>query len=206
MRVWIAVALSIVFVPLSHTFSQEPVPQDEAQKAAMLLAEKTAKLDDTPFNIKLDPAKPVGVKAGDYGALIIPAAELKAEDLDKVGEKPTPLAQLWLRQLVPFVNGSAIADSDLRKVDITIDDRQYSLPLLLLGVAKGSGGKLELNVYTKGTKPALTIPLEKADDAAIDSSNPITLDGRDNGDGTGAVILKILGKYEATVTVMPAEG
>src|SRR5262245_26857531 len=100
---------SSLFVAMSVAQAQERIPQDEAQKYAKLLSDKTKDLANAPFKTPtLDTDKAGGVHHEEFGAMTIPASGLSAEALEKNGDGVLPLGHLWLRKLAPHVNGNSV--------------------------------------------------------------------------------------------------
>jgi hypothetical protein len=176
--------------------AQEPLPAEQAQKIAAVLAEHAGKLTDAQVKTDVDAKKPYGVTKGELGAVVIPDKALTAEVLTKAGKDVVPLGQLWMRGLTPVVSGNATAADKLRIVEVKHKDDKHDLPLLLLG-ARSAKGKLELVVYAKDKEPLLVLPLETADH---NQEQPIEFTGKGEGE-SGTITLHVLGKYQAELPV-----
>lgn len=185
--------------------AQESIPTDEARKIARILIQASGDVSNAQLKAELDPEQPRGIKAGDAGLIVIPAAKLTAAAVAKAGKEPVAIGQLWLHQLVPAQDGSPVALSKLRTVTVTDKDKDKSAnaQLYFLGVRDAGAGKLELVVYALDKQPLLRVPLEIAE-ASQDS--PIELQGRKSGEDAGVLTVNLLGKYKAELTLMkPAQ-
>jgi hypothetical protein len=182
--------------------AQERVPAEDAQKAGKQLAEQSAKLD-VPAQVKVEPDadKAFAIHHEKVAALVMPDKKLSADTLSKAGKDVVPVGQLWMRRMVPVVEGKSTVNDKLRMIKITIKDEEEPLPLCLLGVRKKGDG-LELLVYGKDKEPLLTLPLTKAD---ARQDLPIEFDGKKNDNDTATLTINLLGKYEAKLIVAKAE-
>ena len=108
-----------------------------------------------------------------------------------------PIGQLWLKQLTPMHNGEAVAREKLRLVTVSGDGEEVTAPQCALAVRRNAGGTLELLVFGKDKEPIATAALKPLD---ITQSLPIDLAADREGD-VGKVTVRILGKYQATLSV-----
>jgi hypothetical protein len=203
MRTVIAVAGVLLLTGVA--LAQERVPQQEAQRYGKLFAEHAAKLE-APAQVKVepDPEKACAIRKEGVAALVMPDKMLSADALGKVGKDVVPVGQLWMRNMVPAVDGKAAANDKLRIVKVAVNNEDHPLPLSLLGVRKKGDG-LELVIYGKDKEPLLALPLEKAD---AKQELPIELEGKknDNDPATGILTINLFGKYQAKLTVAKPEG
>ncbi len=195
------VAMACVLCLVAGARAQEKVPPEMAQRYAKMFAPYAAKETDAPFKADVDPAKAVALKKDDAHAMVIPAKDLAEASLDKAGNDVVPVGQLWLRHLVPNLDGKRTPEDQLRIVHVEVNNEDHPLPLLLLGVRKGADGP-ELVVYGKGKEALAHLPLKKAD---VKQEEPIDLGAKDVQDDTGTLVLTILGKWQASVPVAHAE-
>jgi hypothetical protein len=162
-----------------------------------------AKIDDLQFKPDVDTEKPSAFHAeGKYGAMIVPDRNLSAETLAKAGKDLIPVGHLWTRNLAPALDGVVTPNAKLRLVTVSVDNNDHALPLYLLGLRKNAEGNLELLVYGKAKDAIVKVPLKKVDAA---QELPIELDGKKGDNETGTVIVNLLGKYQAQITVKEQE-
>ena len=98
-------------------------------------------------------------------------------------------------------DGTAVAKDSLRLVTVRAEGEEVTAPQCALAVRRNAGGKLELLVFGKSKEPILTLPLKSID---ATQSSPLDLSAERDGDA-GKVTLKILGKYQATLSVTELE-
>jgi hypothetical protein len=201
MRIAIAVAWTLLLA--GAVVAQERVPPEDAQRVGRQLADQSAKLD-VPAQVQVEPDtdKAFAIRHEKVAALVMPDKKFSADVLSKAGKDVVPIGHLWMRRMVPAVEGKAAANDKLRILKITVKDEEEPLPLCLLGVRKKGDG-LELLVFGKDKEPLLTLPLTKADSR---QDLPIELDGKKNDNDTGTLTINILGKYEAKLIVAKFEG
>jgi hypothetical protein len=192
------VALSVLLFA-GAGLAQERLPAEDAQRFGKRLAQCSANLD-SPVQVKVEPDadKALAMRGKQVGALVMPDKNLSADALDKAGKDVLPVGQLWLRRLVPVIDGKETAKDQLRIINVQAKDEEEPLPLCLLGVRKKGDG-LELLVYGNHKEPLLTLPLTKADSKY---DLPIELDGKKNENETGTLTLRFFGKYEAKLLVL----
>ena len=181
---------------LGFAQAQEVVPQDEAMKASLALWYASGDLSDLALKVDPDIKYPYGVAKKDIGMIVIPETKV-AEVLAKAGEKVLPIGQLWLKGLVPEVDGKTVADSDLKLVEVTVKEDSASVILFTLGVKKSEAKGLELVVYGKGKEPLLTAPFKAI---KAKQANPIELEVVPGG-GNAKVIIRVAGQQEASFAV-----
>ncbi len=179
------------------TAAQERIEPEQARKFARLFVEQSAKVPHLQLKIDADPDQPFGLKDEDMGAMVIPQKKLAAGDLTKAGNAIVPLGQLWLRNLTLVVKDEALPNDKLRIVTITANGQDHSLPLFLLGV-RGKGANLELVVYGPGKEPLLVAPLQKSSST---HELPLELDGEKGNNNRGTLTIKVLGQYQAQLTL-----
>jgi len=181
--------------------SQEPMPRDEALKAAFTACQDLEKMLGTPIPTDPDVKRPVGVRAEGRGLMVLPESKLSLDQLAKAGAEVVPVGQLWLLKIAPTVEGRPANSDRLKTVNLTIDQGDVTLTLCALAVRKAGGGQPELLVYGKDKQPLLGTPLAKTSGK---QENPIEVFAEREGDGA-AVTLKILGSYTASFRVSACE-
>ncbi len=177
--------------------AQEKLSREEALPYAKAVSADAKQLNGTPIATDVDAQQPVAIKDADYGGMVLPQKNLKAETIAQAGETAVPIGQLWLQKLTPMRNGEAIAKDRLRLVTVRAEGEEVTAPQCALAVRRKAGGNLELLVYGKSKEPMLTVALKPMD--AIQSM-PLDLTAERDGD-VGNLTLKILGKYQATFSV-----
>jgi hypothetical protein len=191
----------LLLAGLPATRAQEQLPREEALKYALVACVNLKEMLQTPIPTDPDVKRPVAVRDGEYGGVVLPETRLSAETLAKVGKDVTPVGQLWMVKLVPMSEDQAVPLSKMRVVHLKSEDKEADAVCCALGVRKDAKGDLELLIYGKDKEPVLRAPL-KAISAPQD--NPIEMSGerKDNG---GLVTLKLVGKYEASFMVTDPE-
>lgn len=189
----IIIASAILGV-VSFTFAQKKLSTDEALPYAQAVSRH---LQGTPIATDVDPDQPVVVRDSEFGGMVLPQKNLKLETLTKAGGVAVPVGQLWLKQLTPMHNGEAVAKEKLRLVTVRGDGEEVTAPQCALAVRRNAGGTLELLVFGKDKEPIVTAALKPLD---ITQTSPIDLAAEREGD-VGKVTLKILGKYQTTLSV-----
>jgi len=174
--------------------AQEKLSTDEALPYAQAVSKH---LGGTPIPTDVDAEKPAAVRDGEYGGMVLPQKNLKAEAIAQAGETAVPIGQLWLKQLTPVQDGEAVGQEKLRLVTVSGGGEEVTAPQCVLAVRRDGKGALELVVYGKGKEPVATTALK-----AVESTQtlPLDLSAEREGDN-GKVTVKILGKYQATLTV-----
>ena len=84
-------------------WGQERIPSEFALKVAQLLAEQTAKLENTQVKVEPDVNKPFGLKKEEVGALVIPDKGLTTAALKNAGKEVVPVGRLWVRHLTVLI-------------------------------------------------------------------------------------------------------
>jgi hypothetical protein len=189
-----------LLVAANCLWAQERIEPEQARKYARLFVEKSAKEPNLQLKIDADPERPFGIKDGELGAMVIPDKKLSPETLTKANKEVSPLGQLWVRNLTIVVKDQALPNDKLRVVTITAKDGQeHPLPLFLLGVRrKAADLDLELVVYGPGKEPLVIAPLQKTTGT---QELPLELDGEKGDNNRGTLIVKVLGQYQAQLTL-----
>lgn len=195
--------LVISFAALTPAMSQERLPRAEALKYACYLCLDLKQMLDTPIPTDPDVKRPVAIRGGNRGGLLLPEAKLSAEVFTKATGSVLPLAQLWLVNVAPMKEGQVVSADKLKKVEVKAESNEATAYCCALGVQKNSAGAFELLVYGKGKEPLVHTAL-KSFSGSTDSEAPcdMTAEVQDNG---ALVTLKILGKYQASFMLGEAE-
>jgi hypothetical protein len=201
MRSMLAVALLLSLPGMVQ--AQEPLPREEALKAAFRVCLDLPKMLDTPIPTDPDVKRPVGVHADNRGLMVLPESKLSLVDVAKGGLEALPVGQLWLLRLVPVVASQPAKAEQLKIVTFGGDKEPTTVALCALGIRKAADGKPELLVYGKGKEPLLHAALAKISGDGK-QANPIEVSAEQQGDGA-LVTLKILGAYTATFPVGVSE-
>lgn len=195
---------TLILAALSATLTaapaQENLPREEALKVAFIVSADLKQLLGTPIPTDPDVKRPVAVRAGDRGGLVLPECKLSASALAKVGKEVVPIGQLWLRNVVPQSAGRPVSQAKLLTLSVSSGDKSFSACLCALGLRKNADGQPELLVYGKDKEPITQAPLKEI--SAPQQENPIEVSAELQGEGA-LLTLKIVGKYEASFAVVP---
>jgi hypothetical protein len=189
----VAAALAVA-VPAT---AQEQLPRTEALKYAFAVSADLNALLATPIPSDPDLKRPVAVREGDYGGMVLPESKLTAAALENVGKDGMAVAQLWLLKLVPMQDSQPVPSSRLRFVEASTDEGSASVPCCVIAVRKAATGGLELVLLGKDKTPLLASPLKTI---SRNQKDPVEMLAERQSDG-GLITLRILGKYEASFMV-----
>ena len=182
---------------LAITHAQENVPREQLLKVALAVSLDLKQMLDTPIPTDPDVKRPVAVREGDRGCMVLPESKLSIDSIVNAGKEIVPVGQLWLRNLVPQCNNQAVEPDKLRTVTVALGDKSETAILCALGVHKSAEGKLELLVYGKEKEALLHVPLKPM---PATTDNPIELSAQAQGEGA-VLTLELLGKYTASFTL-----
>jgi hypothetical protein len=188
-----------LLVCAASVFAQEAIEAETLQKIAGRLTERTSDQENLPLKMEVDSAKAVGMTIKEFGTVVLPDKSLTAEALAKAGSDVLPVGYMWLKNLVPAVEGKALGNEKQRVVKVAMDKEEHILQLLSLGLRKKAEGGFELVVFAKGKDVIVTLPLK---DEPGDQTSPVEINMRQGADSLGVIDLRILGKLHA---VMPVE-
>ena len=177
---------------------QEELARKDALRYAFLLSLDLKALQGTPIATDVDLKQPVAVRGGDHGALVLPEAKLSADAIAKAGTQVVSVGQLWLHKLAPVREGQPIPGSQLRIVEIENEGSTASAVQCALGVKGNDSGGLELLVFGKDKTPVLKVPLKKVE---ASQDTPISLKAERTENDAARITLRLVGRYEATLTV-----
>ena len=180
--------------------AQETIALEEAQKIAQKLASVRIEPSDQPFTVEIDADKPVGIKGGEAGLILMPDKRFNADSLANADKKVTPVAQLWTYKINLANNGMTLENGKLRTITVRDGDKTRDVQLFLLGVAKNEQGVVELLIFGKGSEPVLRVPLSKSGGGT--QNLPIEISGRKSGEDSAALTLNLSGQYSAEITAV----
>ena len=192
------IALTLV-TTLQAGMAQEHLSREETLKYAFLVSLDLPRLTGTPLATDVDVKRAVAMRDGDYGAMVLPEAKLAPDTLANVRQDALPVGQLWLHQLTPMREGSAIPSDELRLAEVTHNEGTTSVPQCTLAVRRSGSGQLELAILGKTTQPLLTVPLKTIE--VKQQPQPIEMAASREDSTSGQITLRILGRYEASVPV-----
>jgi hypothetical protein len=193
--------LATLAASLAAAHAQQSIPREELMKVAFMVSLDLKQMLNTPIPTDPDVKRPVGLREGDHGVMVLPESKLSAEALAKAGKEVVPVAQLWLRKLVPQCDGQSAKQEKLQVVTVNTGDNTERATLCALGVHHDPDGKLELLVYGKEKEPLLRAPLKRI---SAPHENPVELEAEMQGDGA-KLTLKLAGQYEASFLVVSTE-
>ena len=196
-------AISSMLVPsLLVAQEVEAIPEDFVRRLAPKLVEEAGKLDQPKIKIEADVEKANGVHLpGKLGALIVPQKELKeSEELAAKfkSELGAPLAYLFVRELVPIVDGKKLDAAKMRTVSITDNDgKEHIVHVLSLAVKQLSEDDYRLHAYGIDGKPLVDVKFAEGTSSgpapvAVELKNP------NEAKREGSVVVTVFGKYQAT--------
>jgi len=194
------ICLSLV-TGLQLASAQERLSREETLKYAFLVSADLKQLQGTPIPTDVDLKRPVAMRDGEFGGMILPEARLSAEAIAKAGDKVMAVGQLWLLKLTPMHDGNAISESQLRVIKLSHEGDEVQVPQCALGVRRAASGGLELLVYGKAAEPLFAVPLK-----AIDGKEQPGIDlDADRDSSAGHLTLTLAGKYRAKLDVTQLE-
>jgi len=191
------ILLAAALAALTSAQAQEKISREEGLKYAFVAAANLQQMLNTPIPTDPDVKRPVGVKDGEYGGMVLPESKLSPETFAKAGKEVIPVGQMWMHKLAPMNAGQVVPAAKLRMVHLSAEGSEADVPCCALGVAKGANGELELLIYGKASEPVTRVPL-KAISKPQDSPIEISAERKDDG---GLITLRFVGKYEASFMV-----
>jgi hypothetical protein len=176
--------------------AQERLPREEALKYAAAVTADAKQLKNTPLAAQPDVNKPVALREGDYGGLVLPQLNLSAEHLTAT-QGAAPVGLLWLHNLAPMKHGEVVGPSQLHLVSVYADGGYATVPQCALGIRRAGDGGLEMLVFGKSPEPLLAVPLKPVNTT---QQLPLELTAERDYD-SARITVTILGKYQATFSV-----
>jgi|GEM_PF-2291274 len=190
---------STVLTSFALSADIESISSEHALAIAQKVTTALGSPSDAPFPSEVATDKAIGLKAGSAGALIIPEKKLTAETLTALSKDSAPLGQLWLHELVPFLQGEAAHPNQLRTIKLELTDRDDTVDAYFLGAAKTESGALELSVFAKDKTALVKVPLVKS--GAPANTTPFALAAHRGENHTGTLEITVFGAYKAEVTL-----
>ena len=200
-RIQRMLVLATAFAAGALTHAQERLSAEQASQYAAAVGDVQAQVKSGPLATEADLKKPVALRDGEYGIMVLPDRRLSAEKLAPVGTEVVPVGQLWFHKLAPLVDGRVVGNDKLRLVRVSGPDGDATVPCFALGVRKPATGGLELVVYGKDKEPVMQAPLKAI---SAKQENPVEISAERDSD-SGRVTVKILGQQEAVLTVTDPE-
>jgi hypothetical protein len=192
---------AVLLTGLLAVQAQEKMSREETLQVAFFTSLDLKAMLATPIPTDPDVKRPVAIKDGDFGGMVLPEAKLSADTFANAGKEAKSVGQLWLRGLAPMNAGEVVPASKLRTVHVSAMGQEADAVCCALGVGKDANGALELLVYGKDKEPVTRAPLKSI---SGQQENPIEMSA-ERKDDSGVLTLKFLGKYEATFSVTEAE-
>jgi hypothetical protein len=188
---------AVLLTGLLAVQAQEKLSRTEALQIAFFASSDLKAMLNTPIPTDPDIKRPVAVKDGDYGVMVLPESKLSADVFAEAGKEAKPVGQLWLRNLAPESEGQRVPQSKLRTVHVRARDQETDAVCCALGVCKDANGGLQLLIYGNDKEPVAQASLKPI---SSQQDNPIEMSA-ERKDDDGLITLKFLGKYEVTFTV-----
>src|SRR5438067_270694 len=119
--------LPVLVLAVTCAVAQEiqQVPAEKAAKIARTLVATLGSPGDAPFAVDGDAEKSSGIKGGgETGLIAIPDRKITAESVANASQTVSALGQLWMRNVVPAVNGAAADPAQLRTVTVRDGDSE----------------------------------------------------------------------------------
>ena len=192
---------TVLLAGLLAVQAQEKMSREETLQIAFYASLNLKEMLNTPIPTDPDVKRPVAVKDGDYGGMVLPETKLSADTVANAGKEPKSVGQLWLRGLAPVNAGEAVPASKLRTVHVQAMGQDADVVCCALGVCKNADGGLELLIYGKDKEPVTRAAIKSV---SGQQDNPIEMSA-ERKDDSGVITLKFLGKYEATFSVTAPE-
>ena len=192
---------AVLLTGLLTVQAQEKMSREETLQIAFYTCLDLKAMLNTPIPTDPDVKRPVAVKDGDYGGMVLPEAKLSADTFANAGKDAKSVGQLWLRGLAPMNAGQIVPASKLRTVHVNAMGQEADAVCCALGVDKDANGGLELLIYGKDKEPVTRVAVKSI---SGQQDSPIELSA-ERKDDSGVLTLKFLGKYEATFSVTAPE-
>lgn len=187
-------APALLYLVGQHADAQEPVSLDRAREFARHLVESAGNLSASVVRVDADVLNPVGIRAGESGALVVPDRNLTASILENAGSTPVAVGEIFLRNVTLAVDGKPVEKSKLQHISVVMQEQKVEVPIYLLAAAKSAEGNLELLVFGKGAEPLARTRLGKV---ASKTKMPIELAAEKQDENSGLLTLNIVGQFEA---------
>ena len=192
---------AVLLTGLLAVQAQEKMSRQETLQIAFYTSLDLKAMLNTPIPTDPDVKRPVAIKDGDYGGLVLPETKLSADTFADASKEAKSVGQIWLRGLAPMNAGEVVPASKLRTVHVNAGGQEADAVCCALGVCKDANGGLELLVYGKDKEPVTRVALKSI---SGQQENPIELSA-ERKDDSGVLTLKFLGKYEAAFSVTAPE-
>ncbi len=177
--------------------AQEKAPREEALKYALVASGNLKEMLNTPIPSDPDVKRPVVVKDGEYGGMLLPEGKLNADTFAKLDKNTKAIGQLWMSKLTFLKGDELVQGAKMRSLKVSAGGEEHEVTCSTLGARKNGEGALELVVYGKSAEPLLAVPLKAV---TSDASEMADMSGERTDNGA-KIKLTFVGKYEATLTV-----
>ncbi len=188
--------LSLGFLALPGV-AQEKLSREDALKFALVACGNLKEMINTPIPTDPDVKRPVVLKDGEYGGMLLPEGKLSAETFAGLDKTPKAVGQIWMSKLTFLKGDNAVSGSKLRTVRVNVEGGEHPVTCSALAARKNAEGGLELVVYGKSAEPLLSVPLKSVSNGGAET---VDMSGERNDNGA-TLKLVFLGKYEATLSV-----
>ena len=188
---------AVLLAGLLATQAQERMSREETLQVAFYTCLDLKAMLATPIPTDPDVKRPVAVKDGDFGGMVLPESKLSADTFANAGTEAKSVGQLWLRGLAPMNAGQVVPADKLRTVHVQAMGQEADAVCCALGVCKNTDGGLELALFGKDKEPVTRVALKPI---SGQQENPIEVSA-ERKDDSGVLTVKFLGKYEATFSV-----
>jgi hypothetical protein len=192
---------TVLLTGLLASQAQERMSREETLQVAFYTSLDLKAMLNTPIPTDPDVKRPVAVKDGDYGGMVLPEVKLSADTFANADKEAKSVGQLWLRGLAPMNAGEVVPASKLRTVHVQAMGQEADAVCCALGVCKNADGGLELVIFGKDKEPVTRVAMKSI---SGQQDNPIELSA-ERKDDSGVLTLEFLGKYEATFSVTAPE-
>jgi hypothetical protein len=185
----------------AFTQAQDVVPREDALKYAFAACADLKNMQQTAIPTDPDVKRPVVLRDGEYGLMVLPEAKLNAKSLEAASGKVVPIGQLWAHKLAPLKGDSLVESGLYHVVPLRTEEGTIEAPMFALGFRKTSDGNGELLLFGKNKEP---IVVAAAKPSTGSQANWIDVSVERASD-RGVITLSILGKYTATLDMTDPE-
>ena len=192
--------LSIV-AAAAFTQAQDAVPREDALKYSFAACADLKNIQQTAIPTDPDAKRPVVLRDGEYGVMVLPESKLNVAALEAADGKVIPIGQLWTHKLAPLKNDSLLESSLYNVISLRTEEGNIEAPMFALGFRKTSDGKGELLLFGKGKEPVI-VAAAKASTKTQENWIDVSVERMSD---RGVVTLSILGKYTATLDLTDPE-
>ena len=128
---------AVLLTGLLAVQAQEKMSREETLQIAFFTSLDLKAMLNTPIPTDPDVKRPVAMKDGDYGGMVLPEAKLSADTFANAGKEAKSVGQLWLVSLAPMNAGEVVPASKLRTVHVRADGPGGGCGVLRAGRVQG---------------------------------------------------------------------